>query len=112
MTERHLATLTTIRSDGTPHVVPVGFTWDGEVVRVITSAASVKVGNVRATARAVVCQVDGGRWLSIEGAATVSVDPDDVALGVRLYTQRYRPPRDNPNRAVILLRPGRVLGRV
>ena len=26
--ERHLATLTTLRSDGTAHVVPVGFTFD------------------------------------------------------------------------------------
>ena len=25
---RHLATLTTLRPDGSPHVVPVGFTWD------------------------------------------------------------------------------------
>ena len=30
MTERHLATLTTLRRDGSPHVVPVGFTWDRE----------------------------------------------------------------------------------
>jgi uncharacterized pyridoxamine 5'-phosphate oxidase family protein len=26
--ERHLATLTTLRPDGSPHVVPVGFTYD------------------------------------------------------------------------------------
>ena len=26
--ERHLATLTTLRKDGSPHVVPVGFTYD------------------------------------------------------------------------------------
>ena len=38
--ERHLATLTTLRPDGSPHVVPVGFTYDEEkqVVRVITFA--------------------------------------------------------------------------
>ena len=28
VTERRLATLTTLRPDGTPHVVPVAFTWD------------------------------------------------------------------------------------
>ena len=40
-TERHLCTLTTIRPDGTPHVVPVGVTLDVETAtaRVITSAA-------------------------------------------------------------------------
>ena len=35
--ERHLCTLTTLRADGTPHVVPVGATLDAAtgVVRVI-----------------------------------------------------------------------------
>ena len=28
LTERHLATLTTLRTDGSPHVVPVGVTYD------------------------------------------------------------------------------------
>ncbi len=28
LTERHLASLTTLRADGSPHVVPVGFTYD------------------------------------------------------------------------------------
>src|SRR5690606_37891896 len=38
VTERHLATLTTLRPDGTPHVVPVGFTWDpaAGVLRITT----------------------------------------------------------------------------
>ena len=30
LAERHLATLTTLRPDGSPHVVAVGFTWDAE----------------------------------------------------------------------------------
>ncbi|WP_308249751.1 pyridoxamine 5'-phosphate oxidase family protein [Sphaerisporangium fuscum] len=29
LAEPHLATLTTLRPDGTPHVVAVRFTWDG-----------------------------------------------------------------------------------
>ena len=48
LTERHLATLTTLRPDGTPHVVAVGFTWDPEalIVRVITWAGSRKARNL------------------------------------------------------------------
>ena len=30
LAQRHLATLTSLRADGSPHVVPVGFTWDDE----------------------------------------------------------------------------------
>ena len=72
VTARHLATLTTLRPDGSPHVVPVGFTWDPEalVVRVITSGPSRKARNAAAGGRAVVCQVDGRYWLSFEGTAT------------------------------------------
>ena len=39
LTERHLATLTTLRADGSPHVVPVGFAYspDERLVRVISA---------------------------------------------------------------------------
>ena len=62
--ERHLATLTTLRSDGSPHVVPVGFGYDPEqqIVRIITFDGSQKVINARPGGRAAVSQVDGGRW--------------------------------------------------
>ena len=45
--ERHLASLATLRADGTPHVVAVGLTWDPETgkARVITSDGSQKVRN-------------------------------------------------------------------
>ncbi len=71
LAERHLATLTTLRADGTPHVVPVGFGYDPEerVARIITFGTSQKVRNVGDGGRAVLAQVDGGRWLSLEGEA-------------------------------------------
>ncbi len=114
LTERHLATLTTLRPDGTPHVVAVGFTWDGAagVARVITNGTSRKVANVRdGSPRAVVAQVDGRRWLSLEGVPTVSDDPERVAEAVRRYALRYRQPSENPDRVVIELRVDRVLGK-
>ena len=114
LAERHLATLTTLRPDGSPHVVAVGFTWDDEdkKVRVITNGTSRKVANVRATRRAVVAQVDGRRWLSLEGAAVVSNDADRVADAVRRYALRYRQPAENPLRVVIEIAVDRVLGNV
>lgn len=113
LTERHLATLTTLRADGSPHVVAVGFTWDDEagLARVITSGASRKVANARLGGRAVVAQVDGARWLSLEGVVSVSQDPGRVAEAVRRYAQRYRQPAVNPSRVVLELVVDRVLGR-
>ena len=114
LAERHLATLTTLRRDGTPHVVAVGFTWDAEqsLVRVITNGTSRKVAHVRAgSPRAVVAQVDRARWLSLEGVPVVSDEPERVAEAVRRYALRYRQPAENPRRVVIEIAVDRVLGR-
>jgi PPOX class probable F420-dependent enzyme len=112
--ERHLATLTTLRPDGTPHVVAVGFTWDehSRLVRVITNGTSRKVAHVReGSPRAVVAQVDGRRWMSLEGRPTVSDDPERVAEAVRRYAERYRQPSENPARVVLEIAVDRILGR-
>jgi F420H(2)-dependent biliverdin reductase len=115
LAERHLATLTTLRPDGSPHVVAVGFTWDSSagLARVITFAPSRKARNLVAApgARAAVCQVDGGRWLTLEGPATVTDDPARVAEGVRRYAERYRQPGERDDRVVVEIAVDRVLGR-
>lgn len=115
LTERHLATLTTMRPDGTPHVVAVGFTWDPEaaLVRIITWAGSRKARNLvaRPGSPAAVCQVDGGRWLTLEGTAEVTQDPTRVAEGVSRYAGRYRQPGERDDRVVIEISVSRVLGR-
>lgn len=109
---RHLATLTTLRADGSPHVAPVGFTYDATagLARVITSGASQKAVNVRRRAQMAICQFDGPRWLTLEGLGEVSEDPAEVADAVSRYGQRYRTPRENPTRLVLILRVTRVLG--
>lgn len=111
--ERHLATLTTLRPDGSPHVVPVGFTYDESrgVVRVITWATSVKTGHARRGGRAAVSQVDGGRWITLEGIARVVDDPNSVAAAVAAYAERYRQPKERPDRVVIEILVDRVMGR-
>lgn len=115
LAERHLATLTTVRPDGSPHVIAVGFSFDPEaaIVRVITSGASRKVRNIDAhtEGRAVVCQIDGGRWLSLEGIASVSRDPGHVAEAERRYAERYQAPRERDDRVAIEIRVDRILGR-
>jgi len=112
LTARQLATLTTLRADGTPHVVPVGFTWDQQhhLARVITDGASLKARNAARGGPIVLCQFDGGRWLSLEGTSTVTDEPGAVAEGVARYAARYRQPRVNPTRVVIEVHVGRVLG--
>lgn len=114
LTERHLASLTTARADGTPHVVPVGFTFDSTgLARVITNGGSVKVRNAaRVSARAALCQFSGRFWLTLEGPVQVFRDPEDVADAVHRYSRRYRIPRVNPERVVILMTVERMMGNV
>ena len=115
--EYHLATLTTLRADGSPHVVAVGFSYDvaNRVVRVITWAASQKARNAArmqsAGQRGAVCQVDGGRWLSLEGPVRLVTDRDGVRAGVDGYAARYRQPTERDDRVVIEIDVDRILGR-
>ena len=114
LTERHLATLTNVRADGTPHVVPVGFTYEPatRLARVITSGESVKARLARRPgAVAALCQVDRARWLTLSGPVHVERDPDVVADAERRYAERYRQPRENPLRVVLVVAVERILGR-
>ena len=111
--ERHLAALTLVRPNGHPHTTPVGFTWDRGTgsARIITCSGSVKTrlleeGRLSAS----VSQVDGGRWLTIEGVARVTSDPGACADAIAAYTDRYRPPKDRGDeRRVIVIEATRLL---
>ena len=111
--ERHLGTLTTLRKDGSPHVVAVGFTFDAaaRVARIITFARSQKARNAARGGRAAVCQVDGGRWLTLEGGVRLVEDPAGVSKAVDAYAARYRQPGERADRVAIEIAVDKVLGR-
>ena len=113
LAERHLATLTTLRRDSSPHVAPVGFTYEpgAKVARIITFRPARRVANIGTGARVAVCQVDGARWLTLEGHATVTDDATRVAEAVRRYAERYRQPGDRDNRVAIEITVDRIMGR-
>ncbi len=114
--ERHLCSVTTLRADGSPHVVPMGIVLDAEHGRAwgITSRTSQKVANLRrgTDPRVAVNQVDGRRWSTLEGVAEVATDPESVAEAVRRYAERYRQPRENPARVALRIEITRTLGNV
>ena len=113
LAERHVATLTTLRADGSPHVVPVGFSYDSDagLVRVITSARSAKARHAAGNCRAAVSQVDGGRWATLEGVARVADDAHSVARAVAGYAARYRQPSERPDRVAIEIVVDKAMGR-
>lgn len=116
--ENRHGTLTTLRRDGSPHVVAVGVTLDlgTATARVIASRGTQKVANVRRGegspqgARVAVTQVDRGRWSTLEGVAVIRGDRESVADAEARYAARYHPPRENPERVVIEIALTRILG--
>ncbi|GAA0469417.1 PPOX class F420-dependent oxidoreductase [Streptomyces stramineus] len=117
--ERHICTLTTQRPDGSPHLVPVGVTFDHEarIARVITNKTSRKVANIQAAgpdgARVAVCQVGTRKWATLEGIAVVRTDADAVADAVNRYAERYgRMPAPNPDRVLVEITVTKALGLV
>jgi F420H(2)-dependent biliverdin reductase len=115
LAERHLASLATLRLDGSPHVVPVGFSYDraARVVRIITQTTSQKALHAARGGRAAVMQVDGGRWLTLEGTISLVTDPDGVTAAINGYTHRYQAPRSerSATRGAIEIAVDRIMGR-
>ncbi|MGV9291416.1 PPOX class F420-dependent oxidoreductase [Streptomyces sp. NPDC003719] len=114
--ERRVCFLSTPRADGSPHLVPVGVTYDHatRTARVITSRGTAKVRNIERAGGAAVAvgQVDGRRWSTLEGVATVRDDADAVREAEERYAARYRQPRANPERVVVEIEVRRWLGTV
>src|SRR5258708_29966342 len=83
LSERHLATLTTLGRDGRPHVVAVGFTFDpgAGLVRIITGAATRKAVNARRGGRAPLRPGGGAPRLALGGPGTGAAPPPRVAGG-------------------------------
>lgn len=110
-TERHLCTLSSVRPDGRPHVVPVGVVLDAEerCAWVITSRGSWKARHLVVPAPVAACQVDGRRWSTLEGTGRVLDDAQSVARAVERYASRYREPRPNPERVAIRIEVDRFL---
>ena len=113
-TERRLCTVTTLRPDGTPHVVPMGVVIDAETdtAWAITSRTSRKARNLASGGPIAVCCVDGRYWSTIEGTAEVLGDPASVSEAERRYAERYKVPRENPSRVAIRVAITRVIGNV
>lgn len=111
------ATLATTGADGRVHAVPVWFTYDAGVFRVVTERGTVKHRNAARAGRAALC-VDDGRfgYVSVEGPVTIQ---DIVSYEERLALHtRYRGPEaarrivdqgGHERMVLLILRPDRWL---
>jgi PPOX class probable F420-dependent enzyme len=119
------ATIATTRADGRPHVAPVWYDLDDDGTIVFTTGAdTVKGRNVRRDGRVALCVQDDQppfSFVVVEGAATVSSDPDELlAWATRLGGRYMGPERAEeygarngvPGEVLVRVTPGKVVSAV
>jgi hypothetical protein len=86
----YIATLATVREDGSPHTAPVWYRYEDGVFFVLTEGSSVKALNIKRDARVELCIDDRDRapfhTVIVRGRATIEPYPGDawrLALAVR-----------------------------
>ena len=96
-----VARLATVGTDGRPHIVPVTFAVDGDVIysavdaKPKTTASLRRLANIAAEPRVALLAdhyaADWDRlwWVRADGAATVLAGPGDMARPLELLTRRY-----------------------
>lgn len=87
---RLIANFATLNRDGSVHLVPLWYLWDGEAVLLPTSGATRKVRNLERDARATVMIDDsrGGfdlRGITLTGRAAILRSGEAVALNRRIH---------------------------
>jgi PPOX class probable F420-dependent enzyme len=82
----------TVRPDGSPHLVPVWFVWDGKEVVIFSRPGSRKVRNIRENPHVVLALDDtkgGEDVISIEGEAELLLTGSDVMMAYPAYAEKY-----------------------
>ncbi len=112
VTERHLATLTTLRPDGTPARHPGRLHLGRRSRPRVRDLQRHQPQGAQCRRRRSGRPVPGRRAALADpgGDGRVSDDPDEVAEAVDRYARRYRPPRVNPARVAIIIDVARLLG--
>jgi PPOX class probable F420-dependent enzyme len=113
---QHRAVLSTMRRDGTPQMSPVTVNIDAEGKLIISSRQTAyKVRNLRRDPRAWVCVMPDtffGRWISVEGTATIVELPEAMELLVDYYRRTSGEHPDWADYRAAMERDERVLVRI
>ncbi|EFL04041.1 MULTISPECIES: PPOX class F420-dependent oxidoreductase [unclassified Streptomyces] len=91
------AKLATVRADGSPHIAPIWFVLDGSDLVLNTGKGTVKGRNLARDGRVALC-VDDERppfsFVTIEGSAEISEDPEELLRWATKIAERYVGPEE------------------
>ncbi len=89
------AILATVRADGRPHVAPIWFDLDGDILIFTTGESTVKARNMRRDPRVSLC-IDEDEppfhFVLIEGTAALTADDPDLLYWAKRLGGRYMGP--------------------
>jgi len=110
--EPHYAVIATINESGMPHLTAIWYELQGEEVLMNTAAGRLKHRNLRRDPRLSICVVDGERYVTLYGRATliddrVQAQTDDLQLA-----RRYDGPEKAQERAPSIAAQHRVTIRM
>ncbi len=110
--EPRYAVIATINESGMPQLTAVWFALQGDEVLMNTAAGRLKHRNLQREPRLSICVVDGERYVTLYGRATLIDDqaqaqPDDLVLA-----DRYDGPEKVPERAAVIATQHRVTIRM
>ncbi|MCC7352710.1 MAG: pyridoxamine 5'-phosphate oxidase family protein [Anaerolineae bacterium] len=80
--------LATTRPNGTPHLVPIWYAWDGSKVYFATPPNTQKIRNIRQTPRVAIALPDGMNVVVLEGDAAL-VDGAEHKHAAELFNKKY-----------------------
>jgi len=111
----HIAVVTALRADGSPHSTLVWIDCDGEDVLFNTARGRAKERNLQADSRLSIVTIDEHdfhRWLTVEGRATfVDEGADEHIQSLADRYQEGTPVRGTgfgPGRVIVRVRPERI----
>jgi PPOX class probable F420-dependent enzyme len=113
---KNLATVATIRRDGSPHLTPVWIDWDGQDVLFNTAEGRAKPRHIRRNPVVGVEVIDGHdpyRWVSVTGPAEIVEEGavEHIQELSRRYTGRDFNLRADQKRLIVRVKPERVTAR-
>jgi PPOX class probable F420-dependent enzyme len=91
----HIAVVATVSRNGTPHLTPNWYRYNGKVLTLITRTDRLKYLNLQRDNRISVCIYDppvASNYVVISGTATCS--DQDIWDGARRIIERYRAPNE------------------
>jgi PPOX class probable F420-dependent enzyme len=112
LAEPRYAVIATINPSGMPQQTPIWYEVQGDEVLLNTAAGRLKERNLRRDPRLSLCIVDGERYVTLYGRATLIDDRDQTQADIKRLAIRYHGPQHGEQQAANFARQQRVTIRM